>query len=59
MVRRSPPPSDLSPEAVAFDTKLAGLLDEIMQEDTPEHLLKLARKLQHELLARKQQQPQN
>lgn len=59
MVRRTPPPSDLYPETAAINTKLAGLLNEIMQEEAPEHLLKLARKLQYELLARKQQQTPN
>ncbi|MFC3204657.1 hypothetical protein [Aquamicrobium soli] len=56
MARRDSPPSDLPLETAAIDIKLAGLLDEIMQEETPEHLLELARRLQNELLIRKQRQ---
>jgi hypothetical protein len=41
------------------DGKLADLLDDIEQEETPERLLKLARELQQQLMLRKQRENTN
>lgn len=59
MARRTPPLSDLSPVGEFPEGKLADLLDDIEQEETPERLLKLARELQHQLLLRKQRENPN
>jgi hypothetical protein len=46
-------------DSVDEDTALAGLLDEIADEQTPERLLKLAIELQQQLLLLKQRKSPN
>ncbi len=52
LVRRLPPSTDI--DAPLEDSRVMELLDDIERESTPERLLTLARKLQEQLLVRKQ-----
>jgi hypothetical protein len=59
LARRPEVPAGINLDPLSPESRLAELLEDIAEEETPERLLKLAIELQQQLMLRKQQKNPN